>query len=721
MTDNSTLHELQDKALAASKRMYDLESSYVPVTLQDLRGAVASADRGDAASAFNLGVSYCGTPFASTAASDLLQRFMANTRLRGWGAYEAFAQSLLPRDFGEAHRRFEQALSLVTHAGARSSMALEIARRCISTVREVPVAEYIARKAAGDAHPGGTAPQHWNNWTLYAAYLLDLHFSYTGVGRGDTLTAALLGTGLLVALGAPDPAHFPDCPAGEWAEDLADEFNERLADCATFAATGRDVLGTVAAGLHGGAAPAHARWLLCRANQDLYGAMIAFGLDETRKIRHVAATVPLEVRGILTEAIRVQVGRQVFSADGTLSAGARNAPYLVSLWSLLTLTEMMSPEHPRDPDLPALYSYVDAVRGQDVVAAGLTYLLSVGPQKSADEHADVFDRTLGHFDVVPTPATVGDYDPFFVVQVVGSAKSDIEQIRHAAETLAAETRRREMQEVLIAGAAHQFGGTIAALTANARRGNEQRATLAETRTLNSLLDLFALVSGDAPRMRAALAADNDGDTDMAMVAASALRHALVALLAERRRRAIDRFLLRYARQNGLVPADLTIQAWRKDKLYQPVAPRLASTWEDELVGPMASASLPQLCDWMADRFFAFSATSIDTAARRFSHDGPLQALLLTVLTEMLVNAIKHYEIDSGEGIMLSISDDGAHITLSCSNPASPASRMNPTGGGFGRGLDYLEMIAEKLDGTLARPDESDRPCTTFSFTIPETS
>lgn len=270
-------------------------------------------------------------------------------------------------------------------------------------------------------------------------------------------------------------------------------------------------------------------------------------------------------------------------------------------------------------------------------------------------------------------------------------------------------------EDMMAMFAHKFRGPVDSIIANAEHYTANRDHLFKDlgRTMNGLLDIFSFVSSHSEMLLPRLRKDNDGPHTLKHVVHKSLWLAIVQLLAKRNVDRMNMLYFNYAKREQRIPPGTTFSSWRKDKAMRDVREAIRSTWEIDIGGYGDFEDLDSLLVWCGSKFMNIQVIGVKESDIHFSDSGSKESLLLVILTEMLINAIKHYDPVSAVPLVLSWEADAELFTFACSNPTSSEARTR--GEGSGRGLKFLALIATNVKGKFVPPSQNDEVRAAFSF------
>ncbi len=272
-------------------------------------------------------------------------------------------------------------------------------------------------------------------------------------------------------------------------------------------------------------------------------------------------------------------------------------------------------------------------------------------------------------------------------------------------------------EDMMAMFAHKFRGPVDSIISNAEHHLENRDHLFKDlgRTMNGLLDIFSFVSSHSEKLMPRLEEDSEGPHTLPHVLHKALWLTVVQLLTKRNIDRMNKHYFMYAIKERRIPADTIFSEWRKEKSMRDIREAIRSTWEMEIGAYGDFSDLDGLLTWLSSKLMLIQVKGISAQGIRFSDSGVKESLLLIIFTEILVNAIKHYETSSERPVLICWRMNEGKAVFSCENPTSELARKR--GEGSGRGLKFLSMIARNVGGEFYPPSEADNALAEFSFPI----
>lgn len=276
-------------------------------------------------------------------------------------------------------------------------------------------------------------------------------------------------------------------------------------------------------------------------------------------------------------------------------------------------------------------------------------------------------------------------------------------VKAAAERKLAcvEREKREAIEGMMALFAHKFRGPVDSILFNTEHHHDEKVYADAAHTMNGLLDIFSVVSTTPEKLASSFRDDSGGEGSPAAILLRSLKLALMQLLSNRNRLRMSPHYLAYAKNTGLASSELRQSDWMREKHWVEKEIELQTQWEEQIGAMMIGADLQAIGDWMATHLLPLEVKGFRESGARFAEYGPKASLLTVVLTEVLVNAIKHTAPSAKVPLTVSLSECAAgscEINFSCDNPSTLESRRREKSKGSGRGHKFLALIAEHLNG-----------------------
>ena len=268
----------------------------------------------------------------------------------------------------------------------------------------------------------------------------------------------------------------------------------------------------------------------------------------------------------------------------------------------------------------------------------------------------------------------------------------------AAIELSIEREKREISENLMAMFAHKFRGPVDSIIFNTEHQHDERLYIEAARTMNGLLEIFSVVSTTPDKLGASLSADKEGNGSPMQALIQSLTLALMQLLSQRNRRRMSPHYLAYAKAHEEAPSDLRLSAWCDEDEWGNVESRLQKEWECGIGALAINAKLENLTEWMGQHLVRFEANGFNESGIRFASYGSKASLLIVILTEFIVNAIKHSSPQPSSVVKISLHESDDFVELRCENRSSFDSRTREASKGNGRGQKFLRLIADHMGG-----------------------
>ncbi len=265
-------------------------------------------------------------------------------------------------------------------------------------------------------------------------------------------------------------------------------------------------------------------------------------------------------------------------------------------------------------------------------------------------------------------------------------------------------------ENLIATLAHEFRGSLAGIRYNITHDNDAKSTEKSINTMRGMLNVFGAISTDADELQQQFMQDMSGDSTLSDTLVQALSLAVIPLLTISSQSRITQHYMAYARRTRLLDQPVTRKQWCCD--YIDLREKLQTEWEKGFVA--LPPVLENLQAWMHEHTAPIEVSGFTSVPVRFSRYGATESVLLIIMTEMLVNAVKYYCSDTREPIVLGWRREQANYLFSCHNPSNYNEWIISKGSY--QGHKFLSMIAEKLGGQFtAQPHENHYSVT---YTLP---
>ena len=299
-------------------------------------------------------------------------------------------------------------------------------------------------------------------------------------------------------------------------------------------------------------------------------------------------------------------------------------------------------------------------------------------------------------------------------RIVEITKEYEQQKMQANLRIQEEKVRSDTIENMMAMFAHKFRGPVDSVIFSADHGMDPLLLGNVGRTMNGLLDVFSYISTSSVELRPKIANDRFGDVTLNQLVCKSLWLAIVQLLPKRKIDVMSAHYYSYCKRTGLIDKHISYEQWSDDSKFLPIQKQLSEKWEEDVCGVTDNATDEQVIEWCRTHLFSIRCIGVKEAKLRCKSFGPKESVFLIVLTEMFVNAIKHYDIESSQPLEIEFLENNGWSELSCKNPSCFESRSRSRGSG--KGQQFLRLIAGKLGGEFISPDTSN--FATARFLIP---
>jgi len=293
-----------------------------------------------------------------------------------------------------------------------------------------------------------------------------------------------------------------------------------------------------------------------------------------------------------------------------------------------------------------------------------------------------------------------DIEEELITIVRQSAQQVLEDIFKLEEQ---EKAKKEVEDIM-AMFAHKFRGPLQSIQYNAEHDNQKKVTLQAVQTMGGLLNIFSTVATEPKTLRDKLQTDNAGTGTLAGVLEKVLLPVIEQVLTPDNAKKIRQHYLRYAKKTKQVPITITRKQWVED--YE-LEEQLQTEWENSFSALLGDPSLDKLSDWLEEHFFRLEISGFNDDSIHFEHYGATESLLIIVLNEILLNAIKYYSSETNEPVKLCWQHDQDCCRLICENPSDVTEQRIDKG--TYKGHKFLNTIANKLQGHFVqehRPNNS---------------
>ncbi|MDM8562133.1 ATP-binding protein, partial [Candidatus Marithioploca araucensis] len=150
----------------------------------------------------------------------------------------------------------------------------------------------------------------------------------------------------------------------------------------------------------------------------------------------------------------------------------------------------------------------------------------------------------------------------------------------------------------------------------------------------------------------------------------------------------------YAKKTGEVSKTTTRKQWRNNDAHLALWKQLQTEWETSFM-QLPEPSLGNIVNWAKARLFPIEIIGFNNSIQ-FQRYAITESVLMIVITEMILNAIKYYYSETNEPIKLRWRDQKDACRFTCENPTSKNERE--MGKGSYQGHGFLKMLSKKLKG-----------------------
>jgi len=264
---------------------------------------------------------------------------------------------------------------------------------------------------------------------------------------------------------------------------------------------------------------------------------------------------------------------------------------------------------------------------------------------------------------------------------------------------------------LIAMFAHNFLGTLQCIQSNAEHDNNPSIHLKTVKMMGGALTAFSIISADDDKLIEQLKQDHTGESNLLQNLANNLALAISQLLSKTNKDKIINIYLNYLQKTGEIKPETNGEELRFNKGYRKKWQALQRQWEDEFNTLFSEqVELGSLKKWINDNFFNIEIIGFDDNPIDFKEYGITDSIFLVVLMETLVNALKYMDVKANKPLTLEFFKQNNAYQLICENPSQQESYR-----GTHKGMDFLQTIANKLNGEFISESTENTFKTTFSI------
>jgi hypothetical protein len=205
--------------------------------------------------------------------------------------------------------------------------------------------------------------------------------------------------------------------------------------------------------------------------------------------------------------------------------------------------------------------------------------------------------------------------------------------------------------------------------------------------------------------------DRQGEGTLYTTLEQALALSLAGVLTLNNRDKIRQHYLNYAKITGQVPTTTTRQQWKSN--YFDLEKQLQTDWQNSFMAMSNPPNLDNIASWLKGRFFPLEVHGFAEADIHFERYGVTESILLIIIPEIFLNALKYYASDTQRPVQLRWECEAQTCQFSCANPTSEKEQLSSKGSG--RGHQFLSILAKKIGGHFPRPPFIDDYVVKFSI------
>ncbi|MDM8566285.1 hypothetical protein QUF74_11630 [Candidatus Halobeggiatoa sp. HSG11] len=357
--------------------------------------------------------------------------------------------------------------------------------------------------------------------------------------------------------------------------------------------------------------------------------------------------------------------------------------------------------------------FQEAVEQKDILAqycVGLAYMKGYGIDINIEKSREQFEQIINQlksnkdlsyakisFEIQENTYKSPDY-PRDIKQWIGLVARDKLSILDEKETTQKLAIAKQELEDIMAMIAHKFQGALASLEYNVTHQNNKQSSLDAIRTMRGLLNLFGVISTDSKILYQNLLQDMQGECSLTSVLEKSLSLAFTQLLTSSGKDKIIQHHITYAKKTGEIVNTTTRRQWRNDDNTLDLWEKLQKEWETSFM-QLSEFNLINIADWVKIRMFPIKIIEFDNNSIQFQRYGITESILMIVITEIILNAIKYYHSDTNEPIKLSWKYGKDNCQFICENPTCEDEQE--MGKGNYKGHKFLKTLATKLESNFS--------------------
>ncbi|WP_353572665.1 hypothetical protein [Candidatus Albibeggiatoa sp. nov. BB20] len=249
-------------------------------------------------------------------------------------------------------------------------------------------------------------------------------------------------------------------------------------------------------------------------------------------------------------------------------------------------------------------------------------------------------------------------------------------------------------ENMMALFAHKLRAPLQHIEHNAKNKNEPQQILRDVESMQRFLNIYSFISSNSQKLQKKLLQDKQGTGRLTHVLERSFIDAIAPLLSSGNRIKIKQHYLNYAKQNQLVPQSIKLRQWDND--YLQISNQLQAKWAAEFFQLSTLPQFKKIQQWADVHFFPIQIQGFDSEKIQFKPFSITEEVLVTLLSEMLLNMLKYYHATESITASLDWSYDENVCTLKAINPTSEFEQKLDKGSK--KGQDSLLSIARKMGG-----------------------
>lgn len=315
----------------------------------------------------------------------------------------------------------------------------------------------------------------------------------------------------------------------------------------------------------------------------------------------------------------------------------------------------------------------------------------------APEAYRLFRENVFSQNKIPKDKRMIHADYISIKQLTNTLALKLDAARKRDLYLAAEEEKRKATENLMAMFAHKFRGPVDSIIFNTQHKHDERIYLDAARTMTGLLEVFSIVSTASETLVEAMKSDVGGAGSPEKAILRSLKLALMQLLSPRNIKRMSRHYWQHALRHKLMPDSTSFKDWSTQPLLATLEKEIQEKLEMEASALSIENGLEAVVAWMSANMMRTEIHVSDTRHIRFAEYGRKEALLITLMTELFVNAIKHTDATSPQPLSITWDEQEGAVVFTCTNPSNRESRGGLSRGS-GRGHSFLKLLLEKMHG-----------------------